>query len=384
MREEIYSYLKELKELNAYSYSYLIKKYDEKLVNEIIESLIEENNDNLIKYDYYVKKVIACDDLKVNNAFDAYISEMGKLKTYTNEDNDRDIKEITNIMNEIKGILLRYGDVDDSMWLSDRIDNFIQSNPDYNDLVEVKRLYKIFCDKRNDIVSGNLRFVIYVAKKYIKVSKEFEELVQYGNIGLMKAIEKYDISYNVNFTTYAYYWIMQSITRYGTLDSMPITVSHRLININLSIKKAKYELTMLYGRKPTDEEVAKHLNISIDLLNEVSCAFSRFVSLDDTLAVDESDDMLKNFIPDYNVNVEKEVIDGELVKDVREFLKNNLNERDYNVICHRFALDNHKFLSLQELGDMYGLSRERIRQIEFNSLARLKGKGRILRSYVER
>ncbi len=384
MKDKILNYLNMLNKLDSYSYSYLIQNFTEKLVNETIEELIEENSDNLSKFEYYVKKVIVCDDSKVNEAFNAYILELSNLVTYTNDDNMRVIREISVLIQNINDILSKYMVVDYSSWIADRIDNFMKCDVSSDDLLEVKKLYQEFCDKRNMMVDGNLRFVIYVAKKFSKVSREFEELVQYGNMGLMKAIEKYDISYDNNFTTYAYYWIMQSITRYGAIDNVPLSVSYRVVYLNSSIKKARHDLTLLYGRTPTDKEVSERLNMSIDTINEVTRAVGKFVSLDDALIVDESEDKLIDFIPDDTVDVEREVITEQLVNDVRIFLKENLNERDYNVICHRYALDGHNFLRLQELGNFYGLSRERVRQIEENAIKKLKGKGRVLKSYIDR
>lgn len=140
---------------------------------------------------------------------------------------------------------------------------------------------------------------------------------------------------------------------------------------------------MLYGKTPTDSELAEILNISEKTIDDINCTFGKFVSLDSALSVDESDDMLKDFIPDDSVNVENEVITKHLVKEVRNILKESLSERDYNIICYRFSLDNHKFLSLQEIGELYGLSRERVRQIEAKTLSKLKVKGKTLMSYVD-
>lgn len=238
MKIEIYNYLNKIDKLDSYNYSNLIRKYDEKLVNEVIEEMIENNGDNLSKFEYYIKKIIVCDDSKVNAAFDAYLNELGDIKPFNNDDNMKYLIELNKITNDINNILSKYMIIDESIWLCDKIDNFMNNkNITNEDLVNIKKLYKKYCDKRNDLVNGNLRFVIYVAKKFSRISKEFEELVQYGNIGLMKAIEKYDISYNNNFTTYAYYWVMQSITRNGSMDSLSMTVSHRLINLNIAIKK---------------------------------------------------------------------------------------------------------------------------------------------------
>lgn len=384
MKIEIYNYLNKIDKLDPYNYSNLIRKYDEKLVNEVIEEMIENNGDNLSKFEYYIKKIIVCDDSKVNAAFDAYLNELGDIKPFNNDDNMKYLIELNKITNDINNILSKYMIIDDSIWLCDKIDKFMNNkNITNEDLVNIKKLYKKYCDKRNDLVNGNLRFVIYVAKKFSRISKEFEELVQYGNIGLMKAIEKYDISYNNNFTTYAYYWVMQSITRNGSMDSLSMTVSHRLINLNIAIKKAKYKYTMIYGKAPTDSELAEILNISEKTIDDINRTFGKFVSLDSALSVDESDDMLKDFIPDDSVNVENEVITKHLVKEVRNILKESLSERDYDIICYRFSLDNHKFLSLQEIGELYGLSRERVRQIEAKTLSKLKVKGKTLMSYVD-
>lgn len=381
----IYNYLNDIDKLDAYSYSDLIKNYGEKLVNEVIEEMIEDNSENLAKFEYYVKKIIACNDFKVNAALDAYFNELGNIKTFNNDDNIRYLIEINKILDDINDILTKYMIIDDSMWLSDKIDKLIRDeNITNDDLIKIKQLYNKYCNKRNELVNGNLKFVIYVVKKYSKISKEFDELVQYGNIGLMKAIEKYNISYNNNFTTYAYYWVMHSITRYGSMNDLSIKVSHRMVNLNVAMRKAKYKYTMLYGRTPTDSELAEILDISEKTIDDINRSFGNFVSLDSTVSADTSDGLLKDFIPDDNIDVEQEVITEQLVNDVRNLLKESLNERDYNIICHRFLLDNHKFLSLQEIGDIYGLSRERVRQIEEKTLAKLKIKGRMLMSYIER
>lgn len=239
----------------------------------------------------------------------------------------------------------------------------------YNNAIDEKEKIKI----SQEIVTANLKLVVSIAKKYVKPSYSILDVIQDGNIGLMKAIDKYDLNRGYKFCTYATWWIKQSITRALSEKSriirLPVHICELIRKISISRINLSYEL----GREPTDDELAKVLGISVQKLKETVILTSEPISLQTPVGYgdDLASESIESFISDKNSSVEEEYNKIALKKIVSSILP-TLTEREEKVIRLRFGIDNDKILTLEEVGNMMGVTRERIRQIESKALRKLR------------
>lgn len=382
---DVYNILKELKKLDGDVYSNLLSIYGEDLVNKVIERMIDEDSDNTSKFEYYISRISFVDDTIATSLYGAYSMDMSFIPRLTNEENVKLATEIYYIIKELNDILDLVGYVGDSVWITDRVDNYLGICNDSEVMDKLKRLYDKFKYKRNKLVEGNLRMVISFGKPFYKSGVDINEIIQFGNIGLMRAIEKYDPKYNTLFSTYAYHWIKQSITRNLSDVINLVDVPYYLVCTNMSVNKAIRFLRVEFGREPTVEEIASYLDISVNKVIEVKTLFAERVSLDDyvnsSLSGDE-DYTIMDTIKDENSDIEGEVFGKLLAVDILDCLRDFLTYQEFEVICHRFEIGNYSFCTLAQLGEKYGVTKERIRQIENKAKSKIKRKGRGLFSYL--
>ena len=245
----------------------------------------------------------------------------------------------------------------------------------YNNAIDEKEKIKI----KQEIVTANLKLVVSIAKKYVKPSYSILDVIQDGNIGLMKAIDKYDINRGYKFSTYATWWIKQSITRSLSEKSriirLPVHIYELIRKVTANREKLAYEL----GREPNDDELAKSLGISVQKLKEVTTSINDPISLQTPVGEDD-DESIESFVPDENHSIEEDYYKIEL-KDLFSDIFSTLSPREQTVIKLRFGFDNDKMLTLEEVGNVLGVTRERVRQIESKVLRKLK-KNKNLRSFI--
>ncbi len=228
-------------------------------------------------------------------------------------------------------------------------------------------------DKRaKDImIERNIRLVIKMARKYAGRGIELLDLIQEGNIGLMIAVDKFDLEKDCKFSTYATWWIKQVMTRAIDDKGRTIRLPVYIGEWNTKIRNAKKELQKELNRTPTDEEVATMLNISTDKLDELSIINQSILSLNQNIN-EEDDGQLSDYIEDENtVSPEIEAIEN-VAKEELEKIISTLKPRDQQIIRLRFGFDDAEAKSLQEIGDVLGISGERVRQLESRSLKELK------------
>ena len=232
------------------------------------------------------------------------------------------------------------------------------------------------------LVKSNLRLVISIAKHYIGNGVLFMDLVQEGALGLIKAAEKFDYKKNFKFSTYATWWIRQTISRAVANHSRTIRIPVHMIDKIKMYKKLYSQMTSELNREPSEEELCKKLKVTQKKLNGIKKAiFNEPISLETPVTDDLN---LADFIEDTTYHSPDSYVENDCMTEDIEQLFVNLDDREKKIIEHRFEINNSKYMTLEQLGSEMGFSKERIRQLESQALKKLRGQENILsfRDYI--
>jgi len=292
---------------------------------EIVSETADNSNDDEDPNDLIVEDLTLTKDIKINDPVRMYLKEIGRINLLTTDEEFEYAK------------------------LAEQGDEY------------AKKM----------LAESNLRLVVSIAKRYVGRGMLFLDLIQEGNIGLMKAVDKFDPTKGYKFSTYATWWIRQAITRAIADQARTIRVPVHMVETINKLARVQRQLTQELNREPSEEEIAKKLGITVDKVREVYKISQDPVSLETPIG-EEDDSHLGDFIRDERTMSPEEYATVEMLKSELANVLSTLTEREEKVLRLRFGLDDGQCRTLEEVGQIFGVTRERIRQIEAKALRKLR------------
>lgn len=253
-------------------------------------------------------------------------------------------------------------------------------------MVTVKKIREDLMEAKSILIEANLRLVISIAKRYVGKGMSFSDLIQEGNIGLMRAVDKFEYQRGYKFSTYATWWIRQAITRSIADQSRTIRIPVHMVETINKITKVIREIVQETGREPADEEVARKVKMPLEKVKAILRITKEPISLETPIGDEDEDSFLRDFIEDTSTD---SPLDAAIKEDLREQLEKvlgSLSPKEEQVIRKRFGIGENKPLTLEEVGQAFDVTRERIRQIEVKALRKLKhpARNKWLREFLDK
>lgn len=354
--------------MNAFHKTSVIEK--DMLVNEqAVQDDLWEDEEELPELDDAVEDIDDREEVKhdarTNDSVQLYLHEIGQVQLLTAEEEVELAKQVAR-GKEARSAL---------------------ENEEYRsgqERVDLERDVAIGENARRKIIQANLRLVVSVAKKYINSSMSFMDLVQEGNIGLMRAVEKFDYKRGNRFSTYATWWIRQAVTRaiaeQSRLIRLPVHLSESIVHL----RKAIYQLEQQLEREPTPEEIAGAMNMSLRKVKRLLRASAQPISIEQPLNNDK-EGRIGELLADENFETPMEIAAQNMLQQELAEALNELPERERKILQLRYGLTDGRRRTLEEVGVAFGITRERTRQIEAEAMRRLRhpSVGQRLQGYLE-